>query len=276
MSSHTGKLIRMNRLFDEHGTCIIFAGCHQMTSKDFYPGQADVIAACDLAMRGGATAINIGKGFIKRVVPVLKPSVAVLNYLPLYPAYSKTNPYQTILSSTVEEAALNGADGVVVPVDFYSEAATEAMRTVAEYVRECDKYGLVFVVEAEYPTFYSTNDDNVKKYGSDYLKFAGRICAEMGVDVISTNYTNNPDSFADIVDYVKLPVLINGGTKVDEKGFLSMIEIVKKAGSCGCLIGRNISEAKDPTGMTRAIGDIFRFGVSGEDAYNTYIEGLKY
>lgn len=275
MSSNTGKLVRMNRLFDEFGVCLIFAGCHQMTSKEVYPGQADVVKACDLAMRGGVTAINIGKGFIKRVVPVLRPDVSVLTYLPLYPAFSRVNPYETVISSTVEEAALNGADGVVLPVDFYAETAGTAMKNVADLVRECDKYGLVFVVEAEYPTFYETNDDNVKKYGSNYLKFAGRICAEMGVDVISTNYTNDPDSFADIVDHVKLPVLINGGTKVDEKGFLQMVDTVKRAGSCGCLVGRNISEAEDPAAMSRAIGDIFRHGVSGEKAYSDYLAALK-
>lgn len=263
----SGKAVRMNRIFDETGTCIIFAGCHQMTSKDIYPGQFDVAESCRLAMEGGATCINIGKGMIQNVIPVLKPNVAVLNYLPVYPAYSKVNPYEMIATSTVEEALKNGADGIVLPVDFYSESAGIAMKTVAEYVRECDKYGLVFIVEAEYPTFYETNNDNVEKYGAEYLMFAGRICSELGVDVISTNYTNDEESFRRIIDYVKIPVLINGGTKVPEKEFLEMVEIVAKAGSKGCLIGRNISESKNPTGMTKAIGDIFRKGISAEEAY---------
>lgn len=266
-----GKLVHMNRIFDQTGTCIIFAGCHQMTSKEIYPGQFDVVQSCQRAMEGGATCINIGKGMIQKVIPVLKPDVAVLNYLPVYPAYSESNPYEMIVTSTVEEAARNGADGLVLPVDFYSEAASAAMRTVAEYVRECDKYGLAFIVEAEYPTFYETNDDNVKKYGAEYLMFAGRICSELGVDVISTNYTNDPDSFQKIIDYVKIPVLINGGTKVPENEFLDMVEIVARAGAKGCLIGRNISEAKDPVKMTKAIGDIFRCKITGAQAYSNLV-----
>lgn len=271
MSAYTGKLVRMNRIFDATGTCIIFAGCHHMTSKTIYPGQVDVVKACDLAMEGGATCINIGKGFIQRVVPVLRPNVAVLNYLPVYPAYSKVNPYEMIVSSTVEEAAMNGADGLVLPVDFYSEVAGDAMRTVAEYVRECGKYGLAMIVEAEFPSFYDTNDDNVKKYGAEYLMFAGRVCSELGVDVISTNYTNTPESFSAVIDYVKLPVLINGGTKVPEDEFLRMVAITAQCGAKGCLIGRNISEAKDPVKMTRAIGDLFRKHISADEA----IEILK-
>ncbi len=272
MSGYTGKLIRLNRMFDEYGISIIFGGCHHMTSRVGIPGQIDVVKSCDKVIKGGATAIIIGKGFNQRIVPVLKRGVSVLNYVPVYPAYSKVNPYAMVATTTVEEAAINGADGVVLPVDFYSEDAEKAMRTVSEYVRECDKYGLVFVVEAEYPTFYEPNDDNVEKYGVDYLKFSGRICSELGVDVISTNYTNSPNTFAEIIDFVKLPVLINGGTKVNEKGFLEMIEVVAKAGAKGCLIGRNISESSDPIRMTKAIGDIFRHGISGAEAYQNLIE----
>jgi fructose-bisphosphate aldolase/2-amino-3,7-dideoxy-D-threo-hept-6-ulosonate synthase len=258
MSADTGKMIKMSRIFDETGTCIIFAGCHQMTSYSIYPGQADVVEASRKAIEGGATCLNIGKGFNQKVVPVLKRGVSVLNYLPVYPAYSKTNPYEMIITSTVEEALINGVDGIVCPVDFYGDQAGEAMKMVAAYTRECAKYGMVFIVEAEFPTFYASNDDNIKKYGAEYLMFAGRICAELGVDVISTNYTNDPDSFKKIIDYVKLPVLINGGTKVSEEEFLRMVATTAQAGARGCLIGRNISEAKDPVKMTRAIGELFR------------------
>ena len=122
------------------------------------------------------------------------------------------------------------------------------------------------IIEAEFPTFYSTNDDNIAKYGAEYLMFAGRICAELGVDVISTNYTNDPESFARIIDYVKLPVLINGGTKVPEDEFLRMVAVTAECGAKGCLIGRNISEAKDPVKMTRAIGELFRRHISADEA----------
>lgn len=269
MLSYTGKVIRKKRMFDEHGVCVIFAGCHQMTSHQIYPGQADVVEACRKAFEGGATCANIGKGFTQRVAEIMPRGCSILNYLPLYPAYSKTNPYRVIVSSTVEEAAIRGADGLVVPVDFHDdELAPAAMKLVADYVRECERYGLVFVVEAEFPTFYTPNDDNVKRYGAEYLMFSGRICAEMGVDVISTNYTNDPGSFKAIVDYVKIPVLINGGTKVQERSFLDMVSVVARAGAKGCLIGRNISEADDPVKMTRAIGDIFRKGISGDEAWH--------
>lgn len=262
----SGKTIRMNRVFDEKGICIIFAGCHHMTSKTIYPGQDDVCNAIDLATRGGATCINISKGFIKKCAPKIKPHIAILNYLPVYPAFSKVNPIKTVVSSTVEEALINGADGVVTPADFYSEDATEAMKMVAGLVRECDKYGMVLVIEAEFPTFYDKNEENIKKYGSEYLMFATRLCSELGVDIISTNYTGDSESFSKIIDFAKIPVLINGGTVVDQFKFLEMIEIVNKAGAKGCLIGRNISETPDPEKMTRAIGTIFRENISAKEA----------
>jgi len=264
----SGKIIRMNRVFDEKGVCIIFAGCHHMTSKTIYPGQDDVCKAIELATNGGATCVNISKGFIKKCASKIKPHIAVLNYLPVYPAFSKVNPIKTVVSSTIEEALINGADGVVTPVDFYSEDAEEEMKLVADLVRECDRYGMVFIVEAEFPTFYDSNEENIKKYGADYLMFATRLCSELGVDVISTNYTGDFDSFVKIIDFAKIPVLINGGTVVDQYEFLKMIEIVNKAGAKGCLIGRNISEAPDPEKMTKAIGTIFRENISADQAFN--------
>ncbi len=272
MAAENGKSIRMKRMFDETGTCLIFAGCHHMTSKTIYAGQRDVCKVVNDVIKGGATCINIGKGFVRQCMPAIQGHVAVLNYVPVYPAFSKVNPYEMVVTTTVEEALINGADGIVLPVDFYSEEAAQAMSQVAEFVRECDHYGMVFVVEAEFPSFYDKNENNIAKYGAEYLKFAGRVCSEVGVDVISTNYTGDPESFSDLVDFVKIPVLINGGTVVPQREFLKMVEIVRQAGARGCLIGRNISETESPERTMRAIGDIFRKKISAEQAFSRLAE----
>ncbi|MCL5071149.1 MAG: hypothetical protein M1308_09665 [Actinobacteria bacterium] len=262
-----GKKIRMKRIFDEKGVCIILPTCHHMTSKKVYKGQSDVCRTIELGIKGGATSILMGKGYNDRCVDFLKPQIGVLNYIPAFTAFSKINSIKAVTTITVEEAVSIGADGLVLPADFYhDENSAIAIERVANYVRECNKYGLVFVVESEFPTFYSTNEENIKKYGTEYLKIASRLCVELGVDVISTNYTGDKDSFGEIVDFVDIPVLINGGAEVEQIDFLKMIENVYKAGAKGTLVARNITEAPDPEKMTRAIGEIFRNGLSAEEA----------
>ena len=262
-----GKQIRMKRIFDEKDVCIILPTCHHMTSKKVYKGQSDVCGIIESGIKGGATSVLIGKGYNSRCIDFLKPQIGVLNYIPAFTAFSKTNSIKAVPTITVEEAVSLGADGLVLPVDFYhDENSADAIERVAYYVRECNKYGLVFVVEAEFPTFYSTNEENIKKYGADFLKIASRLCVELGVDIISTNYTGDRESFGEIVDFVDIPVLINGGAEIDQIDFLKIIEDVYKAGAKGTLVARNITETPDPEKMTRAIGEIFRSGLSAEEA----------
>lgn len=263
----TGKMIRMKRIFDDHGVCILLPACHHMTSRKTYDGQRDVCKVIDMGIKGGATSVLLGKGFNDKCLKYLRPNIGVLNYVPAFTAFSKVNTIKAIETITAEEAVKSGVDGLVLPVDFYhDENSADAIERVARYVRDCENYGLVFIVEAEFPTFYSTNEENIKKYGVEYLMFACRLCAELGVDVISTNYTGDKDSFGEIVDFAGIPLLINGGTEVSQIEFFKMLEVVKKAGAKGTLIARNITESPDPEKTTKAIGKIFREGASAEEA----------
>lgn len=263
----TGKLIRMKRIVDETGTCIILPACHHMTSRKTYEGQKDVVKAINLGIKGGATSILIGKGFNGKCIEYMKPDIGLLNYVPAYTAFSRSNTINAIETTTVEEALSNGVDGLVLPVDCYhDENAAIAIERISRFVRECDKNGLVFIVEAEFPTFYDSNEENIKKYGAEYLMFVTRLCAELGVDIISTNYTGNEDSFKKIIDFVGIPVLYNGGTEIDQFEFFKILEIVRKAGAKGTLVGRNITESPNPEKTTRAIGKIFREGATAEEA----------
>ena len=72
--------------------------------------------------------------------------------------------------------------------------------------------------------------------------------------------------FEEIVEFVDIPVLINGGTEIDQIDFLKIIEDVYKAGAKGTLVARNITETPNPEKMTRAVGEIFRSGLSAEEA----------
>ena len=108
--------------------------------------------------------------------------------------------------------------------------------------------------------------ENLEKYGFKYLKFTGRLCSELGADLISTNWPGSIDKFEELVDYVKIPVVINGGPKMPEKDFLKMIEDSTKGGSSGCLVGRNLTEAESTEKITKATSLIIREGKTAEEA----------
>ncbi|MCL4377124.1 MAG: hypothetical protein M1409_01890 [Actinobacteria bacterium] len=263
--ANTGKTIRLKRIFDKNGKTVIFAPVHNMTSVDPFPGQIDVVKSVRESIKGGATAEVISKGFLKMAASSWQGSIGILNYIFTYASLSP-KPIQQVMISSVEESAILGADGVCFFVGLATEDDAEVIKLLGKVGEECEKYGLVFVCEAEFPGFYGSFKESVEKYGLEYLKFTGRLCAELGCDLISTNWAGTIEKFAELVDYVKIPVLINGGPKMPEKDFLKMIEGSIKGGGSGCLVGRNFSETESIEKIVRAAAKIIRFGSNTEEA----------
>ena len=255
----------MRRIVGENGRAVVFAPVHNMTSVEPFPGQIDIIKCVEESVAGGATALVMSKGFLKLCAPHWNSHVGILNYLFTYAALSP-KPIQQVIISNVEESARIGADGVCFFVGLSTEDDAEVIKLLGKIGDECDRYGLVFVCEAEFPDFYGSMYDSIKKHGLKYLKFTGRLCAELGADIISTNWPGSIEEFAELIDYVKIPVLINGGPKMAEEDFLKMIEDSIKGGGFGCLVGRNFSEAESLEKITRAASVIIREGKTLREA----------
>jgi len=257
MAIATGKTIRLKRIFDNDGKALIFAPVHNLTSPEPYAGQVDVKTAVGKSVKGGATAVVMSKGFLRQSAEDWNGKVGILNYLFTYAALSP-NPIEQVLISSVEESIKIGADGVCFFVGLATKNDPYVIKLLGKIGEKCDEYGLVFAAEAEFPGFYQSQEEHLKKYGKRYLKYTARLCAELGCDFISTNWPGTAEAFSDIVDYVKIPVLINGGAKMPEEDFLKMVGDSIGAGGSGCLVGRNLSEAKDIEKITIATSKIIK------------------
>jgi fructose-bisphosphate aldolase / 2-amino-3,7-dideoxy-D-threo-hept-6-ulosonate synthase len=100
-----------------------------------------------------------------------------------------------------------------------------------------------------------------------YVKLAARIGAELGADIVKTNYTGSPDTFKEIVKGCNVPVVIAGGPKMDtEADLLQMVYDAIGAGAMGVAIGRNIFQAKDPTLLVSKLCTIVHKGYTAEEA----------
>ena len=222
MAINTGKTIRLKRIFDENGKAVIFAPVHNLTSPEPYPGQIDVARSVAKSVAGGATAMVMSKGFLKICADNWNGKIGILNYLFTYAALSP-EPIQQVMIASVEESARIGADGVCFFVGLSTKNDSYVLEMLGKVGNLCEQYGLVFAAEAEFPGFYDSPESHLKKHGIKYLKFTARICAELGCDFVSTNWTGDSESFAELVAYVKIPVVINGGPKMPEPDFLKMV-----------------------------------------------------
>ena len=60
--------------------------------------------------------------------------------------------------------------------------------------RECAALGMPFIAEAEFPTTYASVEELKDQYGFEYLRRNVRLCAELGADIVKTNWPGDADS----------------------------------------------------------------------------------
>ena len=101
----------------------------------------------------------------------------------------------------------------------------------------------------------------------EVVAHAARAGAELGADMIKTNYTGDPDSFARVVETFPVPVIIAGGPKVEtDTELLQMISDAIAVGARGVAIGRNVFQRDKPTHIVRAISRIVHDNASVKEA----------
>ena len=91
--------------------------------------------------------------------------------------------------------------------------------------------------------------------------------AELGVDIVKTNYTGDPDSFREVVEGAIVPVVIAGGPKIDtDEELLVMVKESLEVGGAGVAFGRNLFQAENPGKITRAISEIVHHDLDVDEA----------
>jgi hypothetical protein len=157
-------------------------------------------------------------------------------------------------------------------------SAVELVRTVdilAEVGRECEILGMPFIAEAEFPTTYASVEELKQQYGFEYLRRNVRLCAELGADIVKTNWPGDAESFAKLVEATSgIPVVLAGGSRLEDEELLTRMEQAVAAGAIGCSVGRNIFMHERPEAITRALSRVIRERWSAEKAHDALLEEL--
>ncbi|MHB1001618.1 MAG: class I fructose-bisphosphate aldolase [Armatimonadota bacterium] len=174
--------------------------------------------------------------------------------------------------SSVEYAVASGADACVLNVYVGVDNERDLLRKLGETAEACDRWGLPLVGEMiPYGALAGHYNAGAEKPGEDELAeqvaTATRIGAEMGADIIKTNYTGSRGSFRMVVESATVPVLVAGGPCGDSvEGLLQMVEDCMAAGAAGVCIGRNIWQRDNRKSLLNAVCRIVHNGISASDA----------
>jgi DhnA family fructose-bisphosphate aldolase class Ia len=271
----TGKQIRLNRLIQkETNTCLICAIDHGMTSPVFLDGLYDTPARVREAIAGGANVLMLGRGVAKHTAQHFQRDTSLALMLTASAAGRPSGALITPIGS-VEEALRSGADAVVVYVALAGDNEPEAIRYLSDVGETCERLGMPFIAEAEYPNAYQSLSRMASTLGPDYLMRNARLCAELGADIVKVNWSGDAASFAAIIRGCDRPVVLAGGSLIPDDELLGRMAAARAAGAVGCSVGRNIFQHQRPEAITRAISRIFRDGWPAAQAHEELLEAVN-
>jgi fructose-bisphosphate aldolase / 2-amino-3,7-dideoxy-D-threo-hept-6-ulosonate synthase len=266
MTSNVGKAMRLKRVIDGDGVSVICALDHGMTSPTFLEPLADIAARTQEAVAGGANVIMMSKGMIRVAHGSFGPTTSLALLLSASAGPDGDRP-EIVQIAEVEEALVLGADAVVLFTALGGETESAMVDILAGVGRECAALGMPFIAEAEFPTTYATVEELKQQYGFEYLRRNVRLCAELGADIVKTNWPGDQDSFARCVEAANgIPVVLAGGSRLEDADLLTRMEQAMAAGAIGCSVGRNIFMHQHPEAITRALSRVIRERWSAQKA----------
>jgi fructose-bisphosphate aldolase, class I len=251
-----GKKIRLSRLIDpRYGRGVIIPYAHGLLQGPI-PGLGDINEInkyMDIFKRSRATGIIISCGYLKyiadyflgRGVPSL---IFVIDWINMTKAYGGEVPYNEVrtgICTSIEEAVKYGADGVMtyLTLGFKDpQLEVDEIKKNSIVIKECEKVGLPVIMEPVVANF--KNRDIF--FNEEYLKINNRIAAEIGADIIKSQYSGDTESFSRIVKNCAAPIMIAGGPKsgtIEET--LKMVRDAVTAGAAGTIVGRKIFQSEN-------------------------------
>ena len=257
--TNIGKIKRLKRIFREDGRTVVIPMDHGVTGGPI-PGLLDMQDIVTKIQKGGADAVVLHKGIAMNV------NTHNLGLIVHLSASTKIGPdiHRKVTICSVEEALRIGADAVSIHINVGSEDEPEMLEQMGGIADECDVHG-VPLLAMMYPRGPEIKNENAP----DLVAHVARLGAELGADIIKTNYTGSVETFKDVIRGCPVPVIIAGGPKVETtKQVLEMVSDSIKAGGKGVSIGRNVFQHADPTAMTKALVAIVHEKASVEQALN--------
>jgi len=249
----SGKKRRLKRIFRDDERTVIVPMDHGVTVGPV-AGLMNMQEIINKLLRGGVDAVVLHRGVAKHVDTGKAGLIVHLSGI----TQLGPDPNNKVQVCSVEEAVRIGADAVSVHVNVGAEQEDKMLVKLGRVADDCDRYG-VPLLAMMYPRGQKIKD----QHAVDVVAHAARLGAELGADIIKTNYTGDVESFKKVVHGCYVPVIIAGGPKAETvQEVLQMVHDSIKAGGAGISIGRNVFQHENPTKMVKALSTIVHNGAS--------------
>ena len=252
-----GKKRRLKRIFRDDERTVVVPMDHGVTIGPV-TGLVRMQEIINKLLQGEVDAVVLHRGVAKHVDTGNAGLIVHLSGI----TKLGPDPNNKVQVCSVEAAVRIGADAVSVHVNVGAEQEDKMLAKLGRVADDCDRYGVPLLA-----MMYPRGPKIKNQHAVDLVAHAARLGAELGADIIKTNYTGDVETFKEVVRGCYVPVIIAGGPKVETvREVLQMVHDSIKAGGAGLSIGRNVFQHENPTKMVKALSAIVHHGASVDES----------
>jgi 2-amino-4,5-dihydroxy-6-oxo-7-(phosphooxy)heptanoate synthase len=240
------RRLRLRRLFGQDGRLFVVPLDHSVTDGPLRDGDLNPLLG-ELA-GGGVDAVVLHKGSLRHVDHGWFGEMALIVHLSASTRHAP-DPDAKYLVTGVEEALRLGADAVSVHVNLGSRQEPRQVADLAAVAEECDRWNVPLLA-----MMYARGPQISDSRLPELVAHAASLAADLGADLVKTEYAGTPERMADAVRACPIPVIVAGGPRAAETGaVLAQVSDALRGGAAGMAMGRNVFQADRPGEMAAAI-----------------------
>jgi fructose-bisphosphate aldolase/2-amino-3,7-dideoxy-D-threo-hept-6-ulosonate synthase len=250
-----GKKRRLRRIMPD-GRTVVVPMDHGVSSGPI-KGLDRIAETVRLVGEGGCDAIVVHKGIAKALDT---EAIGLIIHLSASTSLSDKPDFKVAVCG-VKEALRLGCDAVSVHINVGAENEDQMLSMLGMVAGECEEYGVPLLA-----MMYPRGPKIPSEHDAEAVAHAARLGAELGADIVKTNYTGDMESFREVVEACPVPVIIAGGPKASTiESLLRMVYDSLRAGGAGVSIGRNVFQHSHPDRMVAALASLVHRGATVEE-----------
>ena len=256
-----GKDIRLARLLNPKSGRLLAVTVDHSIARGIMKGLIPIRDVIARIAAGEPDAMTMHKGIAEQCFGEHAGKVALILKC------SSFSPYQPGFDTwvtDVEEGVRLGADAVSMGCIVGGPEQGEQLRQLGLMSKQAASLGMPLVAHI-YPR--GSFIEKKAQYEWQNVAYAVRAGAELGVDIIKTNYTGSPETFAKVVEACPARVVVAGGevgSKIED--YLKMTRDIIDVGGAGVTYGRFVWEYKHIPELIQALKSILHDNASLKDA----------
>ena len=210
--STLGKTIRMKRLLNNTSGKLLDITLDHAIARGVLPGMIRVDETLSAVMQGGPDAVTMHKGIAEKCFRPYAGQCGLIIKCSSFSPFHKT--FDTWVTE-IDEAVRLGADAVSMGVIIGDDRQPEALHSFGQFVRQAELAGMPVITHI-YPRGNLIPPE--ERLSVENIRYAARVGAELGADIVKTEYTGSPESFHEVVEACPAMLVAAGGVdaKTDE------------------------------------------------------------